>query len=224
MKSSKISNLITESLKNDDLSKIAIDFSEVAVDSFFDDGLIKDIPILSSFIGCIKTVRNVRDILFTKKLIHFLSELSDIPAEKRCEIIEKIDNSEKYKVKIGEKLTYIIDRCDDHYKAKIVALFFVSFLQSEITYDEFLKLANIIDRMYINDFIDFAKSTKDDYSFNDKVNYAGSGLVEIYFEPVMVRDNDDWKSGNAYETEGGGSLFITPLGVIARRVLSKKII
>ncbi|MFS1862641.1 hypothetical protein BCU54_016280 [Vibrio lentus] len=100
----KLSKSLEESLKKDDLSNLAVNLSEVGIDAILDNGVLRDIPVLSCLVGSINVIGSVCDALFTKKLISFLSELSDIPAEQRRSMIDSIDNSEDYKVKVGEKL------------------------------------------------------------------------------------------------------------------------
>jgi hypothetical protein len=67
-------------------------------------------------IGLGKTAMGIKESLFLKKIIYFISELENISATKRHEMFEKIDNSRKFRTKVGEKLLYIIDKCDDHEK------------------------------------------------------------------------------------------------------------
>ncbi|MCX9546737.1 hypothetical protein, partial [Vibrio cholerae] len=110
----KLSKSLEDSLKKDDLSNLAIDLGEVGIDAILEGGLLRDIPILSTIVSSINVIGSVRDALFTKKLISFLSELSDVSVEQRRSMIESIDNSNDYKIKVGEKLIYIIEKAEDH--------------------------------------------------------------------------------------------------------------
>ncbi|EJI2332289.1 TPA: hypothetical protein PMC50_003558, partial [Vibrio cholerae] len=114
----KLSKSLEDSLKKDDLSNLAIDLGEVGIDAILEGGLLRDIPILSTIVSSINVIGSVRDALFTKKLISFLSELSDVSVEQRRSMIESIDNSNDYKIKVGEKLIYIIEKAEDHYTSK----------------------------------------------------------------------------------------------------------
>ena len=59
------------------------DVGEAIMDSALDDGILKDIPILGSIVGAGKCIKNIGDVLFTNKLIAFLTGLKDADAEER---------------------------------------------------------------------------------------------------------------------------------------------
>ncbi|MBB1270608.1 hypothetical protein [Shewanella sp. SR44-3] len=183
---------------------------------------MRDIPILSSIVGSINAIGNIRDALFTKKLVAFLSELSNVPVAQRRSMIDLIDSSDDYRVKVGDKLIYIIEKAEDHYTSKIVAIFFAEFLVGKITYNQFLKISRIIDSMFIGDFLEFANEPSQPIDFNSENTFINTGLVDIYFEPVVVDDNDDYKSYGKYVTSGGASLYITPIGELVKLVLKGK--
>ncbi|CAG9000171.1 MAG: hypothetical protein CENE_02161 [Candidatus Celerinatantimonas neptuna] len=105
---------------------MAVNLGEVGIDALLSNSVLKDIPILSTIVGSIHAIGSVRDALFAKKLVSFLSELSDISARERRRMIESIDNSDDYKIKVGEKLIYIIERVEDYYSSKIIAIFLLS--------------------------------------------------------------------------------------------------
>ena len=65
------------------------DLGEVVIDAVMDDGVLRDVPILSTVVGIGKCIRNVSDVLFAKKLIVFLYGLKDADAQQREEAIAK---------------------------------------------------------------------------------------------------------------------------------------
>ncbi len=113
------SNALDESIKSDHLENLTIDILESISDSVFYDGLLKDIPIVSIIYNLTKTGLNINDKLFLKKVLYFLSSLKDIPHKKRTEMFTKINDDKTYRIKVGEKLLYILDKSDDHEKSYI---------------------------------------------------------------------------------------------------------
>ncbi|EJL6860980.1 hypothetical protein NMS86_003509 [Vibrio cholerae] len=218
----KLSKSLEDSLKKDDLSNLAIDLGEVGIDAILEGGLLRDIPILSTIVSSINVIGSVRDALFTKKLISFLSELSDVSVEQRRSMIESIDNSNDYKIKVGEKLIYIIEKAEDHYTSKIIAIFFSEFLSGKITYNQFLKISRIIDSMFIDDFLEFASDSSEPMDFYSDNTFINTGLVDVYYEPVVVTDGDKYDEYDKYVTSGGVSLYVTCIGEIVRSVLKAK--
>ena len=90
------SNSFEKTLKNTDLQNVSIDLAEVAIDQLIDDGVFKDIPILGTIYGVGKAALQIREILFLKKIIYFLTEIKDVPPYKREQMVETINTSEKF--------------------------------------------------------------------------------------------------------------------------------
>jgi hypothetical protein len=189
----KLSNSFSQTLKDSDLQNATIGLSEVFVDSLIDDGVARDIPIIGTVIGIGKASMGIKEILFLKKIIYFISELKDIPATKRHKMIERIDNSGKFRTRVGEKLLYIIDKCEDYEKSQIIAFLFSAFLSERISYDDFLRASHIVDKLILEDLKWFILSgwqnedgwkyrdeNRDDHlSLDEAGNIATSGLFEL---------------------------------------------
>ncbi|MBS4068029.1 MAG: hypothetical protein KGZ62_05475, partial [Sulfurimonas sp.] len=76
-------------------------------------------------------------------------------------MIDKIDNSKEFRTRVGEKLLYIIDRCEDHEKTQIVARLFAAFIHDRITYQDFLQASSIVERIMLDDLRYFLKHDLD---------------------------------------------------------------
>ena len=55
-------------VKSDQIKEITKDLTEVAIDQFFNDGILKDIPIIGTFFNLYNFSQNVSNSFFTKKL------------------------------------------------------------------------------------------------------------------------------------------------------------
>ncbi|HED36968.1 MAG TPA: hypothetical protein ENI76_01780 [Ignavibacteria bacterium] len=121
----ELTSSLDKTLKNSDLHNVSVGLAEVVIDRLIDDGVTKDIPIIGTIVGVGKVALGIREGLFLKKIIYFITELKDIPASKRRKMVDEIDSSLRYRIKVGEKLLYIIEKCEDHEKSKIIARLFV---------------------------------------------------------------------------------------------------
>jgi len=215
------------SLTNENLKNISINLGEVSIDRLLKDGTLKDISIIGTIVNLINLGANIKDKLFLKKIISFLNEIKDVAKEERKEIINKIDNSKKYRIKVGEKLLYIIDSCSDYENSEMVARLFKKFIEDKISYDDFLRSSNAIER--ITNF-DLKWFLKNDHRFfrieNVPGNLISSGLFDLQDIPVNVnvvkksyddikmedfRPNGDYKA----EIDGGGiSVSLSDIGEI----------
>lgn len=195
-----------DTIKNTDLTDISKDLVEASIDSLLADGILKEVPIVKSIIGIVKVSSNISEYLFLKKIISFLNEIKEIDPKKRKEEIDKIDSSEKYRIKVGEKLLYILDRSDDHEKAEYIAKLFVALLERQISYDDFIRGSNAINTLSIPDFKLFLSydKNKDTIYLEDASLFVAVGFMFFYSEDVNVEDNDDYESYNKYKVRGGG--------------------
>jgi hypothetical protein len=214
----KLSNSLEQTLKDSDLHNVTISLAEVFADSLMKDGIAKDIPIIGSVIGLGKTAIGIKESLFLKKVIYFISELKNISSAQRHEMIDEIDNSGKFRTKVGEKLLYIIDKCDDHEKSQIIARIFSAFLLGTISYAEFLRASHIVNQLIIDDlkwFVDNGWEKEESWIYSDHSNYdngflnidevgsiSTTGLFEIVSPEIMIREQDDWKMSEKYIVEG----------------------
>lgn len=229
----KLSNSFEDTLKDADLQNVTTDLAESFSDTLLSDGILKDIPIIGTIIGLTKTTLSLKDRLLIKKLVYFISELKDINQEKRRELISQIDNSGKEKIKIGEKLLYIVDRAEDHIIAKYIAILFKAFLKEAITYQQFLRGATIIQNLISQDIEQLIDTTiadierKDIYE-NGLTDFQNSlittGICTTYIEPMSIEKNDDYNISNEYIIIGGDlDVYLTDIGYILKKILVKKI-
>ncbi|OGZ72957.1 MAG: hypothetical protein A2908_00045 [Candidatus Staskawiczbacteria bacterium RIFCSPLOWO2_01_FULL_38_12b] len=212
-----IQNSFDSTLKNANLESLAIDFGELGIDSLLGDSVFKNVPIVSIFISLAKFGANIHDKLFLKKILSFLCGLKDISAEDRGRVIKSIDDSKKYRVKVGEKLLYIIDSCHDFENSERVAQLFKAFIEEKISYEDFLETTNVLVKITDRDFKWFLKNAKNYLSAEDVGSLIGSGLFDLSYNPIDIRvkDEDDYKilrdgRGDKYKTEvDGGDMDTT---------------
>lgn len=226
-----LSNAFSKTIKDTNLKEITVDISEILVDNLLDDGILKEIPIIGTILKLGKFTLNIKDHLFIKKIIYFISEIKDIEPKKRNELISQIDDSEAFRIKVGEKLLFIIDKCEDHIESEYVAKFFKAFLNGKIYYSDFLRCASILQKIFIEDFeyfIAFNPPEKKYYVANNwaeypseiDMNLINSGLLGREIGEINVRDQDDWKTDGKYIVEGGKEhIYITDIGKIIREIL-----
>lgn len=189
IKLKEYSNSLENTLINTNLQKISVDLTEFTLDQLVDEGVLEGIPIIRSIYQVGKTAIRIRDMLFLKKIIYFLAEIKEVPKEKRKQMVDVINSSEKYRTKVGEKLLFIIDRCEDHEKAAIIAKLFKAFINEKIDYNDFLRLANIIDRIMIEDLDWFLNNEIErEFFFEDLDDFIVTGLFTFTLEDQRDRD------------------------------------
>jgi hypothetical protein len=224
--SNNIQESFDKTLRSTNFQDIAIDISEITIDSLLKDGILKDIPIVGTLIHLAKLGVNIRDILFLKKMVSFMSGLKEILPAERSKMINKIDDSKEYRVKVGEKLLYIIDSCNDYENSENVSRLFKAYLKEKITYNEFLSSSNVIERIESHDLKWFLKNTRESMGVEEVGNLISSGLFDLHYEQIdiSVEDQDDYESSDRYKTRvNGGETYLTisQVGEIILEVFEK---
>lgn len=168
-------------LKDDGLHEISKELIEIGIDSFLEEGILKDIPIAGTVHSLLKASRTITDKLFAKKIIFFLNSLDEVSAKDREEMINEINQSEDYKIQVGKKILFILDRADDHEKAAWVGTLFNAFLHREISYKEFLLSSKIINSVERYIFTSFLNLSEDHMKV---INYVLSDYSDFYWSLI----------------------------------------
>jgi uncharacterized membrane protein (DUF441 family) len=121
---------ILETIKRSELSSLAAEYGEVAVDSLLqEDSPWKELPVIGSILAVAKLYGTYSDYLLTKKIMLFLYQLHDILPDERVKVIEQI---ERETPDFGESLMMIIERCNDSKKPVVLGRVLASYIQGEI--------------------------------------------------------------------------------------------
>ncbi len=150
-----MSDIITSSLA-EDFSNLLGDNIEIALDLISDDGILKELPVIGDVISIFKIGKTIADRLFIKNLIHFMYQLKDISIDKKIEMVKRIEENEKYKIKIGDYITSILIRTETTNKSNFIGFIFGKYIKEEIDLNEFLQLSFSISNILWNDVIEYA--------------------------------------------------------------------
>ena len=205
-----ISESFNKTIIDSDLSNIPGDLLEQSIDSILEEGILEAIPIVRTIKGAIKTASNIQDRLFLNKIVSFLFHLKDVDTNQRQKMISDIDSSKKYKIQVGEKLLYIIDKCDDHTKSSIVSLIFKAYIEEKITYPDFLRTVYTINNISYEDLRSFVQ-IPEGHNLNsiDCFYYIQAGLIKRLTIQEIRKIEGDRQNGydlgemhNRYTREG----------------------
>jgi hypothetical protein len=210
-----LDNILDESLVSDELVNITSELMEVGFDSLLKDGILKEVPIIGTFVGLAKFGFDLRNRLFLKKILHFLYQIKDIPSEKRQFYIDKINRDEKFRTKVGETVILLIDKLNDFAKADYLGKLFAASVDGKINHNMFLKLANIIDRCHISDLYSlipiYHKKDKEVNDTEKDILYNLGLLTNLGIDgnTYMYNSHEDVPNKkNIFEINGYGRLLV----------------
>ncbi len=214
---SKILSLADSMELTMDKSNLSVvsDLGEVAIDAVIDDGVLRDVPIISTIVGVSKCIKNVGDVLFTKKIAAFLFELHDTDACEREIAIKKWESDAKYRVRIGETLLNMINRCDDTQKAKWLSKLFYHLVLKRGWGDMFMRAEKVLSSLSVMDMYVFLEQPVDKYkelSIDETEWFTNSGLY-------MMIDNGE-QFGMEYMTVKAIRMRVTEVGRCIYEILN----
>lgn len=187
-----------------DLADRLIDASEILLDSGIPNGLIKEIPIISTIYSFGRVGIAIRDRIFIKKLLRFLIEISKVSEKEREEFGQKMEADKEFSHKVGETLIITLDRLDNINKSEYLAKLFNSVIKKRITYDTFLGLSYALDKAIISDI-----SLMVDYYKRGKVLIGDNSIWQRLFSTGLT-NFDVGVSQAILITESGSSSSFAP--------------
>ena len=132
---------------------VGVDLSEVFLDSVMGDGILKDIPIVSTISKMYEAGKTISEYRFVKKILNFINEYNRgiIKSDKLERLKSEFESNNKYKREVLETLILIIDRLDNEWKSTILACLFVEYINGQYSWEEFQDLSRIVEQLFLSD-------------------------------------------------------------------------
>lgn len=152
MEEKNLSIALSNSLTSE-FSNLVSEYSEIGLDSILEDGLLKDLPIVSTVVSLYKIGKSFRERHYISKLALFLFEFNNGIAneEKLNEYRQKIKSNEKFRHKELEYVLVLIDRYVTEDKPGMLAKLYMAYLDNKINWVEFTMYSEVIDRFLLPD-------------------------------------------------------------------------
>ncbi len=202
-----------KSLFND--SKEALmDYVEVGIDCFINDGILKEIPIVETIVSVLNVGKNIHDRNLLKQTLTFISEFNNnsISKERLEKYKLKIENdTKKCEEELGRVLL-LLNNFIDKEKSIMLAKLFKSYINDIIKWNEFCELSEILHRLFIQD-IETLKIIKDN---NITINNENAfrverlysiGLINTLFKEIICKDFDEGNINNIRIISTLGRMF-----------------
>jgi hypothetical protein len=202
---------LVESIGNSEISDITTEAWDLAIDTFLEDGVLKDIPVIGWAVKALKARQSVRDALFLKKIVMFLIAASEISAEEKENFTIKINQDKNYRQKVGENLLLLIDRHERIEKSLLLGRLFAAHIKNELSHEQFMRLSTALDRSVIED-LEVLNKRRANYFMVPKITREGlyrSGLMDMRIE---VPEMDPRLAGKGLNTKGKYDYEMNDLG------------
>lgn len=145
-----IEKVVQETLLSPSID-LAVDYAELALDSFLDNEAIKEIPIVKSIVGLVQGGLKVREIFFAKKILTFLREFHNGKLEtyKLDEFQSRFKDDKKYREFVVEQIMILNERFLEIEKSKILANLFAAHINGKFDWEGFCDLSVCLDNLHL---------------------------------------------------------------------------
>ncbi len=175
----EIEQSIEKTLEISDLANINIELAEVTLDSLMNNGILKDLPIISSLVGITKFGLRTRELLLLRKILKFLTQLDSTTIEERQRFIANVETKETYNKKVGLALILILDKLEDLEKPEIIGKILAANIKGAIDYQTFLRLSYIVQKLFIPDLAYLRK-------IKNGIEVSYEKMDELYLSGLMI--------------------------------------
>lgn len=141
-------NIIKALSNESELKDLSRDIIEVVVDEAFEEGIIKEIPIVKTIYSITRTYRSITDKIQLKKTLLVLLELKDLNVDEREEFLKELED--KY-TSGSEKLMLAINHLQTYEKCVIFGKLSALRAKGKIDIDVYLRLTKVIQDAYLDD-------------------------------------------------------------------------
>lgn len=154
------------------------ELAEVGLDCVLEDGVLRDIPIVSSAISLYKIGSSIKERHNIKKLIAFLNAINKgiVDEEKRIEYQKKFQSNEKFRNQEIEYILVLIDRYISMDKPEMLAKLYLAYLDGTIIWEEFTMYAEVIDRFLL---LDASMLTSDTGMYRTFHNIGAESILRL---------------------------------------------
>lgn len=203
MEEKSLSIAFADSLKDETMSCIG-EYAEIGLDAVMEDGILKDIPIVSTAIALYKIGSSIKERHNLKKLLIFLNEINNGIAdeEKRKDYQQKFQSNEKFRNQQIEYLLVLIDRYINYDKPQMLAKLYLAYLDGTIIWEELTMYAEVIDRFLLLDcnFLISESETYETYR-----NIGVEPILRLVALGLMVEES----SNSLWTDDGRGGFAVT---------------
>lgn len=142
-----------KSLFDSTLSGTCINMAELGIDSLLDDGIFKDVPIVSTLIGLGKTAQNIHDRNLLKQALKFINTFNEksIDSEKLEKYKKRLNAKPKFAEEELGRILILLNSFIDLKKSEILAKFYRAYVEEKISWDTFCEFADVVSRLFVND-------------------------------------------------------------------------
>lgn len=195
--SEELANSFEDTLKEESLSVIS-DLAEVGIDSIMDDGILQDIPFISTVIGVYSVGKTIRERHHVKQLKLFVDAIKQGCAneEKREKYIARFNENRKFRNHELEYILVVLDSYLEYEKPAMLAKLYLAYLNEKIGWEDFSSYAAILKSLIPADIMLLGKEE----TVNTKQSESAAALRLLSFGLIYENEGPLYPSNSEFDT------------------------
>lgn len=184
---------ISKELDNKSLD-IARDYSEIALDSFLESGIIKELPLVKSLSSFYSISNSINERNKIRNILSFFQQFHSggIDDLKFNQFRHKFTTDQNYHDRVIETIILLNERFLHALKSKILANFLIEHINQKLNWDELEDLSSILDNIHPKALKCLKDMQEDKYGRNmgETINrqslLISSGLASTFEDRCIV--------------------------------------
>jgi hypothetical protein len=202
---------IIKGVCNPKAEDIAVELGEFALDSFLDEHVLKEIPVIKTVIAYHKTWAAIQDQLFLRKVASFLLACPKFAEAEKEDFLIKHLNDPKNTKALGSAVVLILDKFDDFEKPAMLAKIFAAHMRGHINYADFRRLAGAVNSAFVGDL-------KNILSLPANPREHPEQLLKLLLPSGLAREG----GGVSKSFSIGTQVFLSELGRLFQKCMSEE--
>lgn len=188
----EIMSLNLEEIENQSADVLS-DWGEIAIDSFFENGAIKEIPIFGTALKVVRGGKAIRDYFFIQKLSEFVRNAKALSPDKIRNFRMKLQADRDFAKRTATHLAIVLDRFDELEKATLLAKIFGSYINGLLDQHQMKRLASALDRTLLTDIVALKNFMIDKRALTRDSFYGleGVGLASVFHSITRPLEPED---------------------------------
>lgn len=147
-----------KTLAAENLASVVQDLGEVALDSTMNDGVLREVPVLSTVLGIGRAALAVRDQIFASKVKRFIESVANLSWSERARMIDELAGTDALKERVGLTIFDLLEKSDPVDKPRLIGNLFVALGRGYISGGDILRLSSMITGVFVEDLALLAAS------------------------------------------------------------------
>jgi len=188
---------------------------ELLLDSQLSEGLLKEIPVISTIWAAYKTGKSLQEHLYLRKLKLFVENITDINDDYQ----EFLRNAEVDEESFSNSLLLILDKIEDERKAVLIAKAFNVYVKEKFSFETFNKILLIINRGFCDDLLKIRVFEENEIVLTSNRYIESESLEELFSCGLLT--NAGFNGGIVGDDSAGTRYCLNKYGEIFLRIVKE---